>query len=415
MLRSLVGSEMCIRDSSAMDIDNVKVVRRAMAVDHIAVDSTTIPMDNIGCQEKQTLITGEMKFTDDKHHPPSWHVTRSQLLRYGLGAVGLVVVVTFLLLGSPLTQFFGSEQGYYPQWAGMRAHLSDTTDPHVLRIRQHLYFYDLPMGYVVSWEGLFYVLYWNLWSRYCVGPLCPSSTVFTDTTTNHGLSMWYFKPYIRGDPRYRNPTKWNFDVLQSEPFPKSMVEDSVQILKAHAADIKDEFFQRLAQNMTSHPDQRTEVDKGGSWDWNFLYGTTGKNSEVCDRIPKTHAVVLQLPVTFNYGFVFFSRLKPGTHIKPHTGSTNLRIRLHLGILIPVEKDYTATIRAGTQHQAWVEDDVLVFDDAFEHEVVYEGKTERVVFIMDLWHPHVTERERELLSYRGFGPFGTKGPSRRVLD
>ena len=79
---------------------------------------------------------------------------------------------------------------------------------------------------------------------------------------------------------------------------------------------------------------------------------------------------------------------------------------YLGLVIPDEPDYQATIRVGTEHQAWVQDDVLVFDDAFEHEVIYKGKTERAVFIVDIWHLDLNDREKELLSWGGFGPFGT---------
>eukprot|EP00658_Telonema_sp_P-2_P022506 TRINITY_DN189_c0_g1_i4.p1 TRINITY_DN189_c0_g1~~TRINITY_DN189_c0_g1_i4.p1 ORF type:complete len:243 (-),score=70.72 TRINITY_DN189_c0_g1_i4:89-817(-) len=227
-------------------------------------------------------------------------------------------------------------------------------------------------------------------------------------------SMWYFRPYGAIDPDVRNPTKWNFDVLESVPFPESMVQDSADLLRNHAGEIRREFETSLESRMTAHPDAKTEVD-AGHWDWNFLYGTTGKNQDVCSRAPITHGVIQQLPVTYNYGFVFFSKLAPGTHINAHTGSTNLRIRLHLGIRIPEEKGYTATIRVGSQHQAWRQDDVLVFDDAFEHEIRYDGKSERVVLIVDLWHPDVTTQERELLSYQGFGPFGTKGTTKRKLD
>ena len=336
-------------------------------------------------------------------------------MRVALYMIAALSVVTFIFFGSPFFLFFGVEQGFYPQWAAMRAHLSDVNDPAAMRIRSKLMFYDLTMEYVLSYEGLMYILYWNMWRRYCFGPLCPDSTVFSATETNHGLSMWYFKPYVRGDPKYRNPTKWLFEGLTSSPFPKEMMQSSVDILKKAAPVVRKEYLENVVQKLTMHPDQRTEIEKGGSWDWNFLYGTTGKNDEVCDRVPLTTAMVHSLPTVYNYGFVFFSRLKPGTHIKPHTGSTNLRIRLHLGLVIPSEPDYTATIRVGTEQQAWVQDDVLVFDDAFEHEVIYEGKTERAVFIIDLWHPELTKKERELLDFGGFGPFGTKGKAVRKSD
>jgi hypothetical protein len=319
-------------------------------------------------------------------------------------AATLGFLATMMWVQIPGTFF--SSTGFYPQWAGMRAHLSDVSDSAVLRIREHLYFYDLQMGFVVSYQGLLYVLWCHLWSGY---------RGLDVTAKNHGLSMWYFKPYEAGDPKVRNPTKWKFDVLESSPFPENIVQDSVNKLRAHAVEIRQEFEQKMAPSMNPHPDSKTEME-GGSWEWNFLYGTTGKNHEVCKRVPKTHAVVTSLPVTYNYGFVFFSRIKPGTHIKKHTGCTNLRIRLHLGVQIPTEEGgYVPTIRVGTEHHPWKQDDVLVFDDAFEHEITYEGKQERAVFIVDVWHPQVTLKERELLSYEGFGPFGTKGTNFRSLD
>ena len=42
---------------------------------------------------------------------------------------------------------------------------------------------------------------------------------------------------------------------------------------------------------------------------------------------------------------------------------------------------------------------VVFDDSFEHEVNYEheapeqGQGERVVLLLDIWHPSLTEDER----------------------
>jgi len=346
-------------------------------------------------------------------HRPVLVVSTHKLRYFAICSFTTVAVLIVMILGT-LCQFFSQQEGYYPQWLAMRQHLSDVSDPAVVHIRSELYFYDLNMDYVVSFRGLFFVLGWNLWRRYCFGPLCPNAELFKSTETNHALSMWYFQPYVRGDPKFRNPTKWDFAHLKSSPFPKKMVQKSVDLLKSHAADVRTEYVNNVVGNLIVHPDQRTEVN-GGHWDWNFLYGTTGKNQEVCDRVPLTTAVVNKLPTTYNYGFAFFSRLKPGTHIKAHTGSTNLRIRLHLGLVIPDEPDYQATIRVGTEHQAWAQDDVLVFDDAFEHEVIYEGKTERAVFIVDIWHPDLSDREKELLSWGGFGPFGTVGRSQRKLD
>ena len=37
-------------------------------------------------------------------------------------------------------------------------------------------------------------------------------------------------------------------------------------------------------------------------------------------------------------------------------------------------------------------EALVFDDSFEHEVWNDGKQERVVLLLDLWHPDLQQDE-----------------------
>merc|ERR1711966_416141 len=174
--------------------------------------------------------------------------------------------------------------------------------------------------------------------------------------------------------------------------------------KKAAPQIKKEYLENVASKLTMHPDQRTEIEKGGQWDWNFLYGTTGKNDEACDRVPETTVVVHSLPTVYNYGFVFFSRLKPGTHIMQHTGSTNLRIRLHLGLDVPED---TVQLRCGTEWRPWVDGDIIAFDDSFEHEVLHKGKLHRSVLIMDLWPDQLTEIERDILNLPLLGRFGRR--------
>lgn len=40
--------------------------------------------------------------------------------------------------------------------------------------------------------------------------------------------------------------------------------------------------------------------------------------------------------------------------------------------------------------------MLVFDDSFEHEVWHNGTSMRLVLIVDVWHPELTEHERRSL-------------------
>ena len=48
-------------------------------------------------------------------------------------------------------------------------------------------------------------------------------------------------------------------------------------------------------------------------------------------------------------------------------------------------------------RTWREGEFIVFDDSFEHEVWHDGNSTRLVLIVDLWHPDLTEHEKKTLS------------------
>jgi aspartate beta-hydroxylase len=53
----------------------------------------------------------------------------------------------------------------------------------------------------------------------------------------------------------------------------------------------------------------------------------------------------------------------------------------------------ARIRIGEEKYEWREGRCLIFDDSFEHEVWNDSDSERVVLIIDFWHPELTAAER----------------------
>ena len=44
---------------------------------------------------------------------------------------------------------------------------------------------------------------------------------------------------------------------------------------------------------------------------------------------------------------------------------------------------------------WTEGDMFVFDDSFDHEVWNENE-ERIILIVDIWHPDLSEEQRATL-------------------
>jgi aspartyl/asparaginyl beta-hydroxylase (cupin superfamily) len=51
---------------------------------------------------------------------------------------------------------------------------------------------------------------------------------------------------------------------------------------------------------------------------------------------------------------------------------------------------------GDQVHHWEEGKCIVFDDTFEHEVWNRTDEERLVLLIDLWHPDLTQLERDAL-------------------
>ena len=94
------------------------------------------------------------------------------------------------------------------------------------------------------------------------------------------------------------------------------------------------------------------------------------------------------------GLVYVSRMRPMTHITPHRGPTNLRLRCHLAIKVPPGD---CAIRVGEETRRWQEGGCLVFDDFLVHKAWNRTDEESVVLIVDLWHPGLSDTEVMLLA------------------
>ena len=40
---------------------------------------------------------------------------------------------------------------------------------------------------------------------------------------------------------------------------------------------------------------------------------------------------------------------------------------------------------------------MIFDDSFEHEVWQDSESIRLILIVDMWHPDLTESQRQTLT------------------
>ena len=53
-------------------------------------------------------------------------------------------------------------------------------------------------------------------------------------------------------------------------------------------------------------------------------------------------------------------------------------------------------RVGGETRVWEEGRAFVFDDTIEHEAWNDSDALRAVLIFDVWNPHLSDGERELL-------------------
>ena len=141
--------------------------------------------------------------------------------------------------------------------------------------------------------------------------------------------------------------------------------------------------------------QWAELNHNPRWSSYFLWRDGVRQDVACGQCPKTVAVLESLPLCDQPGFaptVVFSALEAGTHIPPHTGSTNTRLLVHLPLILPGP----ARFRVGNETREWRMGEAWVFDDTIEHEAWNDAEALRVIMILDIWNPYIEPAERELV-------------------
>jgi aspartate beta-hydroxylase len=188
--------------------------------------------------------------------------------------------------------------------------------------------------------------------------------------------------------RYRVALQRPYDIyvphLHASPFPQAPY--NCQVLESRWQDIRAE-YQAIADREGPPPNQAHVL--AGRWGTFDMVALGHSNDARASQCPVTMQVVGQLAVV---DMVTFSSLAPGSELRPHYGTTNVKLRHQLCL----EWAEGARIRVGGEWRTWQEGKCLVIDDSFEHEVLHRGDRRRVVLLVDCWHPDLTPREREFL-------------------
>jgi aspartyl/asparaginyl beta-hydroxylase/uncharacterized protein DUF6817 len=192
----------------------------------------------------------------------------------------------------------------------------------------------------------------------------------------------------------RSPVESNRKVypgLRAQPWPDPGELVIARELERNFDEIREEILSLEGSHFT---DEAESIPRTGNWKVLFINERGRRNEAMRAHCPVTcrtiesDSMVRSLP-----GMSYVSKLTPGTHVAPHYAPTNLRLRLHLGIRIPAGN---CGLRVEGQTRQWTEGKCLLFDDSLLHEVWNHTSEERVVLIVDIWHPELTPREIAVL-------------------
>jgi aspartyl/asparaginyl beta-hydroxylase (cupin superfamily) len=122
------------------------------------------------------------------------------------------------------------------------------------------------------------------------------------------------------------------------------------------------------------------TDRG--WKTFLLCGYGFRSDANIRACPETWRICRKIPGLIT---AMFSIFEPGKHLPPHRGPYNGVLRLHLGLIVPEPRDQLG-IRVENQLYRWREGEVVIFDDAYEHEAWNRTEQTRVVLFVDFIKP-----------------------------
>ncbi|WP_334186705.1 aspartyl/asparaginyl beta-hydroxylase domain-containing protein [Noviherbaspirillum sp.] len=134
---------------------------------------------------------------------------------------------------------------------------------------------------------------------------------------------------------------------------------------------------------------------GGRWDV-FPICHMGERLPTAEHVPLTTKIVESLSLSshvYPWSDMIFSSHEPKTHLLPHYSVDSVRIRCHLGLRVPAG----CWLRVAGQTLTWKENEVLFFSDSYRHETYNGSSEQRVVLIVDLWHPSLSKIEIDAIT------------------
>ena len=178
-----------------------------------------------------------------------------------------------------------------------------------------------------------------------------------------------------------------------------------QKLKKRYKEIKSE-FSRVTADMDKLTREGNNIWAGALTQDASSYGTGWRTLVLMDRgvwdpvnvnlFPKTSKAICEsgAPVVE----AFFASMKPNTDIKLHTDNTNFVVTCHLAIDIPESGNNKCRLTIGDETRQWINGEIMMFDTSIMHAAVNESDQTRYILMLRVWHPDLSEKERQALQF-----------------
>jgi aspartyl/asparaginyl beta-hydroxylase (cupin superfamily) len=203
----------------------------------------------------------------------------------------------------------------------------------------------------------------------------------------------------------QQPTSFYFPGLPQIDFYERGAFPWLPALEAATGDIREELLAVMAQDGAFQPYVEADPNRppalhpllgDPSWSAFHLFKAGAPHPVNASRCPRTIQALAEAPMPVIRGrspMALFSLLRPGAHIRPHTGLLNTRLICHLPLIVPPE----CALRVGNRTRPWVEGETLIFDDSMEHEAWNRSGETRVILLFEIWRPEISGEERRALT------------------
>lgn len=184
-----------------------------------------------------------------------------------------------------------------------------------------------------------------------------------------------------------------FPGLRATPFWNRSEFAWVPDVEDAAGRIRRDYERGRALAEAVRPSQSFRTD-GGTWSVKYITCVGRFDPRAEQHFPSLVQVLRGVPGALSCGMTYLSTITPQTHIMPHSGFTNAHLRCHLTL----STSDGCRIRVGEEIRTWVDGQLLIFDDTYEHEVWNNSPTERVVLLFDIFHPELSPVECDALEF-----------------